>query len=237
MIFERDLEKLDGLETEQKFSVIERIARQRLEESIYQAGPNQPPEYDEYDYAVAVLAAAEEYGIEELAVFKLPWRGNDDWRDQCHMFRAEATKVSHRFLLRFGARNRTVALDAGTKIKISHWLKKMRELVQQADVAPEKKDRLYALIDDLQTEVDRDRTPVQAVGELFVAVCTYLGAGAKQLQPVADLLQNVCSSLGLAKDSEDTQRRLPKPKDAKRIESPKKEKNPFDRDLDDEIPF
>jgi hypothetical protein len=153
------------------------------------------------------------------------------------MFRAEATKVSHRFLLRYGARNNTVALDAATKKKISHWLRKMRDLVQQADVSPEKKDRLFVLIDNLQAEVDRDRTPVHALGEIFLTVCTYAGEGAKKLQPVADLIQDVCTSLGLAKEREDTQRRLPKRKEPKQIEPPKKEKNPFDKDLDDECPF
>ena len=43
----------------------------------------------------------------------------------------------------------------GTKVKISHWLKQMRETVQAADVAPKRKVRLFALIDGLQAEVER----------------------------------------------------------------------------------
>lgn len=197
MIQEKDLEKLDGLEPEHKFCVIERLQRQRLEEAFQYSNQNEPPIFDEFDYMVAVLAAAEEFGVSELTDYKLPWRGDEDWEARCRMFRGHATKVSHRFLLRYGTRNSTVALDAPTKIKISHWLKKMRDLVQQTDVSAEKKDRLFYLIDDLQAEVDRDRTPVHAAGELWMTVCTYLGEGAKKLQPVADFVQQIGSAVGL----------------------------------------
>jgi hypothetical protein len=237
MIFDEDLEKLEGLEPKQKFAKIERIARSRLEEAVYHSTPNEPDQYGEYDYAIAVLAAAKEFGIDELTEFKLPWRGNDDWEEQCRMFRAEATMASHRFLLRYGTTNKSVALDPATKKKISHWLGKLRELVQQADVSEEKKDRLYALIDNLQVEVDRERTPVQAAGELWVEVCTYLGKGFKELKPAADFIREIGMAIGIAKDKEETQRRLPKRKEPKRIEAPKDKDNSFDRDIEDEIPF
>ncbi len=237
MIFEEDLEELEGLEPEQKFCKCERLARQRLGEARFNGNPNQPDEYNDYDYAVSVLAAAEEFGVEELLDFKLPWRGDDDWQDKCVMFRAEATRVSTRFLLRYGNGSKSVTLDPATKQKISHWLNKLRELVQNADVSEEKKDRLLVLIDNLQTEVDRERTPVQAAGELWVTVCTYIGKGFNELKPAAEFIREIGSAIGIAKDKEETRRQLPKRKEPKRIEAFQQENGSFDRNLDDEIPF
>lgn len=237
MIFEKDLEELEGLEPEQKFASIERKARDRLEEARLYSNQHEPDRYSEYDYAIAVLAAAKEFQIEELTDFNLPWRGNDEWEEQCRMFRAEATVVSHRLLLRYGTNNKSVALDAATKKILSHRLSKLRELVQKADVSQEKKDRLFVLIDNLQTEIDRERTPIQAAGELWMTVCTYIGNGFKEIQPVADFVQQIGSAIGIAKEKEETQRRLPKRKEPKRIEGPKKEKPRFDEDPDREIPF
>ncbi len=73
MIFEDDIERLSGLKPKQKFYKIEELARRRLEESRQCANINEPLPYNEYDYATAVAAAADAYGIEKLAEFKLPW--------------------------------------------------------------------------------------------------------------------------------------------------------------------
>jgi hypothetical protein len=236
MITEEDLENLDGLEPEHKFCVIERIQRQRLVDAERDSDHNNPPIFDDYDYMVAVLAAAEEYGIDELVDYNLPWRGDQNYDQRCRMFRAQATRLSHRFLLRYGTKNKTVALDTATKKKISHWLSKVRELIQNAEIAAEKKDRLFALVDDLQAEVNRERTPVRAAGDLWMTVCTYVGKGFKELEPVAQFVQQIGSAIGIANDSEATRPRLPGRRDPKRIEPPKKD-NPFDKELDDEMPF
>jgi hypothetical protein len=191
---------------------------------------------------VTVLAAAEEFGIDDLCQYKIPWRSSDDFTDVCRMFRADATRVSQRLLFRHGTQTKTVALDTATKEKISHWLRQMRDAVQQSDVSTEKKDRLFTLINQLQAEVDRERTPVHAAGELWVAICTYMGEGAKKLDPLARLMERVGGALGIAKQVEDAMPKLPPRREPKRIEPPanassKNDKNGFDKELDDEIPF
>jgi len=119
----------------------------------------------------------------------------------------------------------------------------MREAVQAADVASEKKDRLFSLINELQAEVDLDRTPVHAAGELWITLCTYMGEGArKALEPTTPLIERICGALGLAKKAEDAQpKKLPPSREPKRIEGPapkvEKKGNGFSNSLDDEIPF
>ena len=202
-------------------------------------GPNEYPEYDDFDYMVAVLAAAQEFEIEELASTELPGRGGSEWQERCQTFKDEASRVSLRLLYRHGTRRTTVALEGPTKEKISHWLKQAREEVQKADVSSEKKTRLFNLIDQLQAEVDRDRTPVQAAGALWLQICTYFGEGAKNaLEPTVPYIERICGALGLAKQAEDAQpRELPPPKPPKRIEAQKTKSRGFDKPLDDEIPF
>lgn len=238
MINSDDVAGLAGLGPEQKFCMIEQLARKRLADARRAARQNDWPEFDDFDYMVDVLAAAQEFGITELAEYEMPWRNADDRESRCQMFRDEASRVSQRLLYRHGTKSATVALDHGTKEKISHWLTQMREAIQAADVSSEKKDRLFDLIDQLQAEVDRDRTPIHAAGELWVTLCIYMGEGAKRLDPVAQFLAKVGGALGLSKQAEDSQRKkLPPAKETKRIEGPKKPKDGCDRTLNDEIPF
>ncbi len=248
MITHEDVAALAGLGREQKFCMIEQLARKRLAEARQHAEEmssfhHVEPQYSEHDYAVEVSAAALEFGIEELADFELPWPTDETAEKICRMYRARATQASQRLLFRHGTKSATVALDTGTKEKISHWLRQMREAVQAADVSAEKKDRLFALINDLQAEVDRDRTPVHAAGELWATICTYMGEGTrKALDPVTPYVERICGALGLAKVSADAQPKvLPPAREAKRIEGPKektgKQGNGVNTTLDDEIPF
>lgn len=246
------LDGLIGLPNEQKFCLVERTANERYKRASREATQNEMPEYDDFDYMVTVLAAADEYGILELQNWQIPARRDQDRSDTCQDFRDAASRVSQRLIFRHGTRNNAVALDAPTKLKISHWLSQMREAVQQAPVSSEKKDRLIAMIDQLQTEVDRDRTPVHAIGELYLTICTYVAEGAERLEPVSKFLQNVGGALGIAHRKEATQAKLAPPKETKRIEADpksnysdpsagygapvKKPKNGFDKPLD-EIPF
>lgn len=242
-----DVAELAGLGSEQKFCLIEQLARRRLAEARDEAEQGSPygnismsPKYTEHDYAVLVSAAAIEFGITELADFELPYPTDETSERKCRMYRAQATQVSQRLLFRHGTNNATVGLDASTKEKIGHWLKQMREAVQAADVAREKKDRLFALIDQLQAEVDRERTPVHAAGQLWVTICTYMGEGAKKaLEPATPLIERICGALGLAKKAEEAQsKRLPPAKETKRIEGPNAlKRNGSQKMLDEEIPF
>ena len=130
----------------------------------------------------------------------------------------------------------TVALDAATKQKISHWLEQMREAVQNADISREKKDRLFSLINKLRAGIDRESTPVQAVGELWLTVCAYVGQGVQRLEPIVQGIERIGAALGIARELNAGARGLPQREEPKRIEPPKK-KNSFERDLDDGIPF
>lgn len=249
MIELEDIDGLTGLSPEQKFYTIERLARRPLAEakSVAESASgysNQyvEPAYTEHDCAVDVSAAAKEFGIEELADFKLPWPTDETAEHECRMYRAQCTQISQQLLYRYGTKNQMVSLDSGTKERIGHWLKQIREAVQAADIPGEKKDRLFRLVNLLQAGVDRERTPVHAAGELWLTTCTYVGEGGRALEPVISGIERIGAALGLAKKAEGNQPKLPTRKEPKQLEGPRKrlpqpKKNGFDNSLDEEIPF
>lgn len=254
MFSDADLANWIGLPREQKFCLIERRANERHRQAEKAAGQNDESEYDVFEYMITVLAAAKDCGITDLLHFEIPRRNDEQRYEKCQDFRDVASQVSQQLMFRYGTRTYTVALDAPTKLKISHLLTQMREAVQQAPISSEKKDRLFAMIDQLQAEVDRDRTPVHAIGELYLTICTYVAEGVEKLEPVSKFLQSVGGALGIAHKKEEAQAKLPPPKETKRIETGtkqgygapesggygmpvKKKKNGCDKPLDDEIPF
>ena len=131
----------------------------------------------------------------------------------------------------------SVRLDAPAKIKLRHLLSEIREAVAALDVSVTKKDRLYARINALQDEVDRERTREQAFGALMIEACDDIGEAAKLLEPVVRIIERVGAAIGVAKRAEDARPKLPRPKEPKRIEARKPAKKSFDKDLDGEIPF
>lgn len=78
MIELEDIDSLAGLSPEQKFCAVEQLARRRLVESQSEAErasdearQHIEPQYTEHDYASAVSAAAQEFGIVEHGGFRL----------------------------------------------------------------------------------------------------------------------------------------------------------------------
>jgi hypothetical protein len=67
-----------GLGPEQKFCMIEPLARRRLVDARCSAGQNDIPEHDGFVYMLGVLAAVQEFGIEELASYEMSWRNAEN---------------------------------------------------------------------------------------------------------------------------------------------------------------
>jgi hypothetical protein len=132
MVTEEDAAKHAGLPQEQRFYLTERLARERLANARKEAGPNDWPEYDEFDYMIEIMAAAEAFGIGELGGWELPSKSDDNASAICRNFRGQATKVSQKLMFRYAGVSprdpNTVALDAATKERLRFHLGQVREL-------------------------------------------------------------------------------------------------------------
>lgn len=143
MITEEDLAGLElaGMEPEQRFRAIERIASRRLDERW----PDDTCRYNDYDYMSSVLEAARLFGISDLTDWELPARCSD-WKNTCRDFRADAGRISQRILFEMfskpGRDPNTVALDAATKEQIRHHLNQVRAIIEN-DGIPSWKKRTF----------------------------------------------------------------------------------------------
>jgi hypothetical protein len=229
------------------FVELEALVRVRLQNDLNRAPEDAAGVYFHpyyHNYMSAVLPAAQYYRIAALAAWERPEKPGYETYTR-FMDDVDYCITDLKFALASRLQRRSVALDAPTKKKLRHWLDQIRETVDLLD-DPAKKDRLYSCINALQQEIDRDRTKFEAVGDLFILACQYVAEGAKQLEPAVKLIERVGAAIGIAKQTEDTQRRLPPPQ--KKIthenQSPPKpapkhvnSQKVFDKKTDDEIPF
>ena len=244
MIKEEDAAKHVGLPPEQRFYLVERLARERVAEARREAGSHDFPAYDDHDYMIEVMAAAEAFGIAELGRWELPSLSNDDWQATCRNFRAEATKVSQRLMFKYaGVPNpdpNTVAFDAATKQKLRFHLEQVRGIVDADPMADWRKQELYKAIAALEREIEKARTHVTAVFDVLAK----LWDGEVR---AADAIRQVIMIVQEARAKEQEKAKLLAPVEPKQIEAQKQKKLPappgkrnsngYGGSLDDEIPF
>jgi len=233
MINEQDVAEHAHHPAEYRFHLIERLARQRLTKARIEAGPNNWPEYEERDYMAAVLAAAEAFAITELLNWELPSHHDDEQaRVSCQNFRAEATKVSQRLMLRYAGRPDpgSVALGPKSKQIIRFHLNQVRDTIEdQSHLADWVKEDLLGALAKLEHEIDKPRTPLGAVLETMANVL-------KGDAPIVDGVRKIITIIVEAKTKEDERAVLTAPAQPKQIEGPKRAIG-FNKKIDDEIPF
>jgi hypothetical protein len=133
-----------------------------------------------------------------------------------------------------------LVLSPDLKAQIGAHLIAIRKIVSESEISENKRDALFRRINNLQEEVDRDRTRTEAAMALLLDVTSAVAKGAKQLDPVLDRVERIIKVLAKAKDEND-QKILMAPQERKRIAPPTTPQGRHGTDsssnLDDEIPF
>jgi hypothetical protein len=130
-----------------------------------------------------------------------------------------------------------LTLDADFKTQIGGHLTAIRKIVGEADISANKRDAIFRRINNLQEEVDRDRTRTEAAFALLLDLTSAISNGAKNLDPALDRVERIIKVLAKAKDENET-KALTAPKDRKRIAPPNNTPEPTEpQPSDDEIPF
>jgi hypothetical protein len=238
-------EELDGLPDNPllRFVGIEKIVRERYERACNNLGPEESSLAFVRRYMSIVLPTAKRYGVAGLEGWQRPGPLDDNW-DWYNAFLADVDYAVTDIRLQRAERLKvnSVQLDASTKQKLRHLTNEIRETVDKLDVSVAKKEKLYSRLSELEDEINRDRTRYEAVAALMIEACDDVGEAAKRLEPVVRIVERIGAAIGIAKRAEDAQARLPAPSEQKRIEHrpkgpPTSKGKPFDRQLDDEIPF
>jgi hypothetical protein len=107
-----------------------------------------------------------------------------------------------------------VELDENWKDKVNSYVFHIREVVTKADVAEGLRERIFAALNQLQAEVDRNRTLVESVAEVFLTLTEAANKGAKNLSGAVRLVERLAgaiSGLRTAQVEQQKQLKLPPP--------------------------
>ena len=226
------------------FLKLESAYREVCERTVLEAQRNEANGYfpaEQYlQYMRQTTAAAVELQLSIFEDFRIPLAENltisayQDFRGQVDHYR---TTLQIRHARR--SKGYSVRFDAKTKRVVSHHLAQVREIIVRLDVDDWKRDSLLTCLNNLQTEVDRDRSRYEVFGAFIVEVAGVLGAAGEKLEPIRKIIDSVGSLIWGTKHAEQTQR-LPPPAERKQIPPPKTQTPKASRrrdDMDDEIPF
>jgi hypothetical protein len=237
-------EELDELPDDPRIAFVEfeKILRARFHEAEQEASNYQYGNTESYqlEYINKVLAAAKQFGIEELAHWELPSVSERIYE----IFKQFASDVDHitiQIRIQNATRRRTysVGLDPNTKTKIHHYVQQIRGVIESAhDLPVKKRESLYDKLNTFAAEVDHTRTRFETASALWLEICDAIGQGFEKLEPARRWLDSIGALMGRAKGLEDSIR-LPKPTERSRLEPPRRNLPPPSKpaDFDDDIPF
>jgi len=107
-----------------------------------------------------------------------------------------------------------VEIDEDWKAKVTSYIFHIRDAVEKADIIEGMRERIFSALNQLQSEVDRNRTYAQSVSEVFLVVTEAIGKGAKNLGSAVRLVERLAgavSGLRTAKIEQEKQLKLPAP--------------------------
>ena len=216
------------------FLHLEKYFKRVLDVQIERAGNDGPSNVVYVEYIGKVLAAISELGLES-AVVKQTIPAIEDVTYQTYQnFSKDVEHYKTTLKIRNARRMQgySVQLDTATRAKITHHIQQLRDIFQKLEVDEEKKDALLKTLNDLQKEVDRNRTRFDVFASLVMAVADTAGEAIERshVRPLLDSIARVI--WGVKKDEE--MKRLPPRAEPKQIEPPRLLKR---GDMDDEIPF
>lgn len=201
----------------------------------------------EREYVAHILAFVDTRGV-PIALPRDPPPDSDGFSDWYKDFvrTVDYHKVVAR--LQVSARKKVhvsvLTLSPDFKVQIGGHLTAIRKIVAEADVPENKRDAIFRRINNLQDEVDRDRTRTEAAMALWLDVTSAISKGAKNLDPAIKRLERIIKVLANAKD-ENEHKALTSPRETKRLAPPTTVSDSSDSgpsrppptSLDDEIPF
>jgi hypothetical protein len=107
-----------------------------------------------------------------------------------------------------------IELDDNWKSRAGSYISHIREVVSKAEVIEPLRERIFKRLNQLQDEIDKNRTRVESISEVFLAITEAVGKGAKHLEGAVKLIERLAGAFSGARTARlehDTQLRLPGP--------------------------
>jgi hypothetical protein len=161
----------------------------------------------------------------------------NEFEEKFGEFRGEIIYLITRFAVQ---KNRITSGDAGTvilieqdyKIEIGQLLNTVRKIVNQEINEQNKKEKIFKKIASLQSEIDRDRTTIDALFGRTIDLSKIVGEFGGNIEPLIDKMERIKK---LIWDNSKKENLIPQSSRPKLI--PKKSNEFAEEELEDEIPF
>jgi hypothetical protein len=166
------------------FLHLEKHFRHVLDMEIGRAGNDGPSNVVYVEYIGKVIAAVTELGLES-AVVKQTVPSIEDVTFQTYQnFSKDVEHYKTALKIRNARRMQgySVQLDTVTRAKITHHIQQLRDIFQKLEIDAAKKEALLKSLNDLQKEVDRDRTRFDIFASLVMAVADTAGEAIERSQ-------------------------------------------------------
>ena len=187
-------------------------------------------------YVSSTLAFLDEYGLDDGSLTDITGLENYEFKRAFSKFFNDINYMISRFKLRSG---RMSSGAAGTPIEFASTYKEeaskllatIRKIVEQEVADQNKKDAILRKVAALQSEIDRDRTTVDAVFSRLIEFSKVAGEVGKNIEPLVEKIERLKKVFFEGVVEVDL---LPRPNRKKAL--PKPEEN-LQQSVDDEIPF
>jgi hypothetical protein len=212
------------------FLQLEAAFRAECDRQLGLAGERERTDVIYVDYIAQVLAAIEELGLQANFHTAVPSIEDVNYntylnfnKDVKH-FRT-ALEIRHRRR----AQGYSVEFDGVAKAKIHHHLEQIREIFEKLELDERKREELFAKLNELQQEVDMNRSHLDRLGAFMAAASGIVGDSIHKSR----ILELMAAISAIFWGARPTQRLIQAPPKPKHIEAPRKPKP----EMDDEIPF
>jgi hypothetical protein len=227
------------------FLALEERFRNERTRVIENFDPNYSTTEEDIRYISRTLAARTELSLNVLENWRVPAARDLD-SDLYRNFIGDVDHYRTILEIRHSRRDKglTVKFDATTKAKLRHYVEQLRELIARLEIDDWKRDDLSAAINAFELEIDRDRSRIGIVGQLFVTCGGILGDTAEAAEPARKWLDSI-SRLIWGSEMQERIERVPSSESRRKIPAPPRQIEPPKRpdglglrpSLDDEIPF
>lgn len=192
-----------SLNSEEKFVLFEKKQR-----DIYQVSSRSDREHEtdqngfysgyygpEKTYVMAMCAFLDEYGL-EMSIPDISGLTGDRFIREFDRFQNKMTYTTIRYNLRKDrvgdrAEGTLISFSATYKSKIGDLLGTIRKIVNQEILDDKKKDKIFSKVASLQSEVDRDRTTIDAVFGRAIDLSRTIGECGKNIEPLIDKMERL----------------------------------------------
>ncbi|NNF23805.1 MAG: hypothetical protein HKN63_03225 [Rhodobacteraceae bacterium] len=156
-------------------------------------------------YVNAACANGEELGIEGLPVKRISVTdGNEEIHENLLKLEEfmDVIRARHLFAIEPDLREASVQLDKDWKVKASTLVSHIRDIVAKAEMEEGLREPIMRSLNQLQSEIDRNRTRLDLVSAAWLQLTSAIGNGAKNLEPAVKLVERLSKALGKAKRHE-----------------------------------